>query len=48
MDFMCQQLGVSRSGDHAWKERPESERHKAVRALDERPNGTLAAPGQEA
>ncbi|WP_152622440.1 IS3 family transposase [Archangium violaceum] len=35
VDFMCQQLGVSRSGYYAWKERPESERHKADRALAE-------------
>jgi transposase InsO family protein len=33
VDFMCQQLGVSRSGYYAWKERPESERQKADRAL---------------
>jgi hypothetical protein len=33
VDFMCEQLGVSRSGYYAWKERPESERHKADRAL---------------
>ncbi|PTL75332.1 hypothetical protein DAT35_55135 [Vitiosangium sp. GDMCC 1.1324] len=35
VDFMCQQLGVSRSGYYAWKERPESERHKEDRALAE-------------
>jgi transposase InsO family protein len=35
VDFMCQQLGVSRSGYYAWKERPESERNKADRALAE-------------
>jgi putative transposase len=35
IDFMCQQLGVSRSGYYAWKERPESEWHKADRALAE-------------
>jgi transposase InsO family protein len=35
VDFMCQQLGVSRSGYYAWKERPESERHKADRVLAE-------------
>ncbi len=35
VDFMCQQLGVSRSGYYAWKERPESERHKADQALAE-------------
>jgi len=35
VDFMCQQLGVSRSGYYAWKERPESARHKADRALAE-------------
>ena len=35
VDFMCQQLGVSRSGYYAWKERPEPERHKADRALAE-------------
>ncbi len=35
IDFMCQQLGVSRSGYYAWKERPESERNKADRALAE-------------
>ena len=35
VDFMCQQLGVSRSGYYAWKERPESKRHKADRALVE-------------
>jgi len=35
VDFMCEQLGVSRSGYYAWKERPESERHKADRALAE-------------
>jgi putative transposase len=33
VDFMCQQLGVSRSGYYAWKERPQSERHKADQAL---------------
>jgi putative transposase len=33
IDFMCQQLGVSRSGYYAWKQRPESERHKADQAL---------------
>lgn len=33
VDFMCQQLGVSRSGYYAWKKRPESERQKADRAL---------------
>ena len=33
VDFMCQQLGVSRSGYYAWKERPESERQKADEAL---------------
>jgi putative transposase len=35
VDFMCEQLGVSRSGYYAWKERPESERDKADRALAE-------------
>ncbi len=35
VDFMCQQLGVSRSGYYAWKERPESERDKADRDLAE-------------
>jgi transposase InsO family protein len=35
VDFMCQQLGVSRSGYYAWKGRPESERHKADRVLAE-------------
>ena len=35
IDFMCQQLGVSRSGYYAWKQRPESERDKADRALAE-------------
>jgi len=35
IDFMCQQLGVSRSGYYAWKQRPESKRHKADRALTE-------------
>lgn len=35
VDFMCQQLDVSRSGYYAWKARPESERHKADRALGE-------------
>jgi len=35
IDFMCQQLGVSRSGYYAWKERPQSERHKADQALAE-------------
>jgi putative transposase len=33
IDFMCQQLSVSRSGYYAWKERPESERHKADQVL---------------
>jgi transposase InsO family protein len=33
IDFMCSQLSVSRSGYYAWKERPESERQKADRAL---------------
>ncbi len=33
VDFMCQHLGVSRSGYYAWRERPESERHKADRIL---------------
>jgi putative transposase len=35
VDFMCEQPGVSRSGYYAWKERPESERDKADRALAE-------------
>ena len=35
IDFMCQQLGVSRSGYYAWKQRPESERDKVDRALAE-------------
>ncbi len=35
IDFMCQQLGVSRSGFYAWKQRPEPERNKADRALAE-------------
>jgi putative transposase len=35
IDFMCRQLGVSRSGYYAWKERPESKRHKADQALAE-------------
>ncbi|QRK05536.1 IS3 family transposase [Archangium violaceum] len=35
VDFMCEQLGVSRSGYYAWKERPESARDKADRALAE-------------
>jgi hypothetical protein len=30
---MCQQSGVSRSGDRAWRQRPESERHKVDPAL---------------
>jgi len=33
VDFMCQQLGVSRSGYYAWKERPQSKRHKEDRDL---------------
>ncbi len=33
--FMCQQLGVSRSGYYAWKGRPEAERHKVDRVLSE-------------
>ena len=33
VEFMCQQLGVSRSGYYAWKGRPEAERNKADRAL---------------
>lgn len=35
IDFMCEQLGVSRSGYYAWKVRPESERNRADRALAE-------------
>ena len=35
VEFMCQQLSVSRSGYYAWKGRPEAERHKADRALAE-------------
>ncbi|QRK04413.1 transposase [Archangium violaceum] len=35
IDFMCEQLGVSRSGYYAWKERPESERDQSDRALAE-------------
>ena len=33
--FMCEQLGVSRSGYYAWKRRPESERRRSDRALAE-------------
>ncbi len=33
VDFMCEQLGVSRSGYYAWKARPESERQKEDEAL---------------
>jgi putative transposase len=33
--FMCEQLGVSRSGYYAWKKRPEFERHRSDRALAE-------------
>jgi putative transposase len=33
--FMCEQLGVSRSGCDAWKSRPESERRRSDRALAE-------------
>lgn len=35
IDFMCGQLGVSRSGYYAWKERPESERQRTDRELAE-------------
>lgn len=33
--FMCEQLGVSRSGSYAWKKRPESERRRSDRVLAE-------------
>ena len=46
VDFMCQQLGVSRSGYYAWKERPESARHKADRALAEEVVGLPRLRGQ--
>ncbi len=35
VEFMCEQLGVSRSGYYAWKQRPECERDKADQALAE-------------
>ena len=35
IEFLCIQLGVSRSGDSAWKERPESKREQADRELTE-------------
>ncbi|WNG47962.1 hypothetical protein F0U60_30335 [Archangium minus] len=35
VDFMCQQLGVSRSRYYAWKDRPEAERHKKDSVLAE-------------
>ena len=55
IDFMCQQLGVSRSGYHAWKERPECERHKAdrdlaqvVTAVHQESRGTYGSPRVQA
>ena len=35
IEFLCIQLGVSRSGYYAWKERPESKREQADRELAE-------------
>ena len=35
IEFLCIQLGVSRSGYSAWKERPESKREQADRELAE-------------
>jgi putative transposase len=35
VDYMCQQLGVSRSGYYAWRERSESKRQKADQLLAE-------------
>ena len=35
IEFLCTQLGISRSGYSAWKERPESKREQADRELAE-------------